>query len=113
MIFQLVKMISMKNLFISLILLIPVLNLNAQELGELAPPKKPMNFPDNAIGLDIMIGESGFGLGGFYRHYLANDLTLFGDISLSEAKDEREIEYYDYFGNPIVVGKRTGFSRYP
>ena len=106
-------MISMKNIFISLILLIPVLNLNAQEIGELAAPKESIHFPNNALGLDIMIGESGFGLGGFYRHYLADDITLFTDFSFSEAKDEREIEYYDYFGNPYVIGKKNRIFQIP
>ena len=106
-------MISMKNIFISLILLIPLFNLNAQGIGELAPPKEPIIFPDNALGLDVMIGESGFGLGTFYRHYLANDFTLFADFSFSEAKDEREIEYYDYFGQPFVIGKKNRIFQMP
>ena len=106
-------MINMKNLFIFIILLIPILSLNAQEIGEIAPPKAPMSFPNNALGLDIMIGESGFGLGGFYRHHLSGDLTFFTDLSFSEAKDEREIEYYDYWGNPYVIGKKNRIFQVP
>jgi hypothetical protein len=106
-------MITMKNIFISLILLIPALNLNAQDIGELAPPKKPMTFPSNALGLDVMVGESGFGLGGFYRHHLSGNFTFFTDFSFSEAKDEREIEYYDYFGNPFVIGKKNRIFQVP
>lgn len=106
-------MISMKNIFVTLILLIPLFNLNAQEIGELAPPKQPIIFPDNILGLDVMIGESGFGLGGFYRRYLADNFTLFADISISEAKDEREIEYIDYFGNPFVIGKKNRIFQVP
>ena len=106
-------MISMKNIFISLILLIPAFNLNAQEIGELAPPQKSITFPSNALGLDILIGESGFGLGGFYRHHLSGDFTFFSDFSFSEAKDEREIEYYDYWGNPVVIGKKNRIFQVP
>ena len=103
----------MKTIFITLILLIPVLNLKAQGIGEIAPPKEPMVFPPNAWGFDLMIGESGFGFGVFYRHQLIENLTLFSDISFSESKDEREFEYIDYFGNSFVVGKKNRIFQVP
>ena len=97
----------MKKLLLAAIILIPMLNVNAQEIGELAPDKKPEAFPNNALGLDIMFSEGGFGLGGFYRRQLSQKVTVFSDISLSEAKDEREFEYVDYFGNSYTVGKKN------
>ena len=77
----------MKKIIVTLILLIPLLNINSQSIGELAPPKKPIAFPPNAWGFDLMIGESGFGFGGFYRHQLNEVITLFSDISFSNADD--------------------------
>jgi len=103
----------MKKIIITIILLIPFLNINSQGIGELAPPKKPMGFPPNAWGFDLMIGESGFGLGGFYKQKIDDQFTFFGDISLSEAKDEREFEYYDFWGNPITVGKKNRIFQIP
>lgn len=99
----------MKRLFIKLIFIsiLPLFLISAQEIGELAPEKPPINFPDNAWGADIMIGESGFGLGTFYRHKLSLKWTMFTDISISEAKDEREFEFIDIFGNTITVGKKN------
>lgn len=98
----------MKKLLLAAIIIIPLLNVNAQEIGELAPDKKPEVFPDNTLGLDIMFSEGGFGLGGFYRRQFSDKLTGFADISLSEAKDEREIEYYDYYTNQMyTVGKQN------
>ena len=97
----------MKTLFISIILLIPLLNLNSQSIGELAPPKEPMSFPPNAWGFDLMISDGGFGFGGFYRHHIVNNFTMFSDISFSEMKDEREFEYIDIFGNKFTVGKKN------
>ena len=38
-----------------------------QGIGEIAPPEPPMQFPPNAWGFDLLIGESGFGFGGFYN----------------------------------------------
>jgi hypothetical protein len=98
----------MKKLLLAAIIIIPLLNVNAQEIGELAPEKKPEVFPNNALGLDIMFSEGGFGLGGFYRRQFSDKLTGFVDISISEAKDEREIEYYDYYTNQTyTVGKKN------
>jgi hypothetical protein len=89
------------------------LNINPQGIGEIAPPKPPMEFPPKVWGLDLMIGESGFGLGGFYRFEINNRLTLFTDLSFSEAKDDREFEYIDYFGNTFTVGKENRIFQIP
>ncbi len=98
----------MKKLLVAAIIIIPLLNVNAQEIGELAPDKQPEVFPDNALGLDIIFSEGGFGLGGFYRRQFSEKITGFADISISEAKDEREIEYYDYYTNRMyTVGKKN------
>ena len=103
----------MKKIIVTLILLIPLLNINSQSIGELAPPKKPIAFPPNAWGFDIMIGESGFGFGGFYRHQLNEVITLFSDISFSESKDDREFEFIDVFGNSFTVGKKNRIFQVP
>lgn len=97
----------MKKLFL-LILLFPFLALRAQKLGELAPEKPPEVFPNNSWGVDFMFGEGGFGLGTFYRHSFTHTLTGFVDLSMSEAKDEQEVEYYDIFkGDYVAVGKKN------
>ncbi len=103
----------MKTIFATVILLIPILTLNAQGIGELAPPKKPMVFPPNAWGFDLMIGESGFGFGGFYRHQMAQNFTFFTDISFSESKDDREFEFIDIFGRSFTVGKINRIFQIP
>ncbi len=95
----------MKTLLLTAILLIPFLNVNAQGIGELAPPKPPIKFPANAWGLDIMFSEGGFGLGGFYRRQLNDLITGFTDISVSEAQDPREFTFVDYWGNTYTAGK--------
>ncbi len=103
----------MKKLIFTAILLIPFLFINAQEIGELAPEKEPIIFPDNAFGLDIMFSEGGFGLGTFYRHRITNKITVFADLSGSEAKDEKEFEYVDYFGNTYTIGKKNRVYLFP
>ena len=98
----------MKKLIFILLLIIPFFNSNPQEIGELVPDKKPEEFPDNALGIDIMFSEGGVGLGTFYRREISRKITLFGDLSISESKDDQEFDYYDIFGRPIpVFGKKN------
>lgn len=105
----------MKKIFLiaGLILLIPLSILNAQRIGKLAPEKEPEVYPDNSWGVDIMFGESGFGIGTFYRRQLSDNWTAFADLSFAEAKDEREIEYIDYFGQTFVIGKKNRVFQLP
>ena len=103
----------MQRILITLILvLFPIISFS-QEIGEIVPPDPPATFPDNAFGLDVMIGESGFGIGGFYRHQTTRKLTFFTDFSFSEAKDEREFEYIDIYGNTITYGKKNRIFQIP
>ena len=97
----------MKKLILTAILLIPFINVSPQGIGELAPEKEPLIFPDNAFGVDIMFSEGGIGLGTFYRRQVAQDLTAFADLSISEAKDDREFEYIDFFGQTYTLGKKN------
>ncbi len=95
----------MKKFLLAVILAIPFLNVNAQGIGKLAPPKPPEVFPNNALGVDIIFSEGGFGLGTFYRKQIDQTLTGFVDFSISEAKDPQEFTYVDYFGNTYTAGK--------
>ena len=95
----------MKYLIIAAILIISCLNIKAQGIGELAPDKVPIIFPNNAFGMDLMFSEGGFGVGTFYRRTVTDDITLFTDFSISEAKDPQEFTYIDYFGQTQTPGK--------
>jgi hypothetical protein len=103
----------MKN-YILFLLLSPLLVLNAQKIGELAEEKPNIQFPVNAIGFDLMIGEGGFGFGGFYKHNYTNTLAGFIDFSISESKHEKEIERFDIFGFPLpILGKKNRVFLFP
>lgn len=97
----------MRKLIFLILFSIPTSFLLAQEIGEVVPQKPPMVFPPNAFGMEFQIGESGFGFGGFYRKQLNTKFALFTDVTISEAKDEREIQYIDYYGNTITFGKKN------
>jgi hypothetical protein len=67
----------------------------------------------NAWGGDILISNGGFGLGAFYRHQYDDD--LFGTVSLaiSDAKDDKEVEQVDWWGQTFVPGKKNRFLLIP
>jgi hypothetical protein len=68
----------------------------------------------NALGIDLLVSNSGFGLGGFYRRQYSDDLYGFATLSISEAKDDREVEVYDYFrGEFFTPGKVNRFILVP
>ena len=96
----------MKRILLIFFLLSPFF-LNAQKIGDMAPEKPPGEFPPNAWGVDLLFSDGGFGIGTFLRRSLSRKVTGFVDISFSESKNEREFEYYDYWGRPITVGKEN------
>lgn len=67
----------------------------------------------DAWGVDILISNNGFGLGGFLRHQYAED--TFGTMTLgfSEAKDDNEVEYVTYYGQTVIPGKINRFILVP
>jgi hypothetical protein len=67
----------------------------------------------NTWGVDVMISNNGFGLGTFYRREFTPDVFGFINFSISEAKDSREIEQYDIYGNSTVPGKLNRFMVLP
>ena len=68
---------------------------------------------DDGYGVDILLSNNGFGLGGFYRHQYSRD--FFGTLLLgiAESKDDNEVEYYDYWGQSFVPGKINRFLMMP
>ena len=94
---------KMKNLIIIIFFIASAIS--AQKIGKLAPEPQPIIFPPNAWGVDLMISDAGFGLGTFLRKSFSQELTGFVDVSFSEAKDDREVEYVNYYGQTFSVGK--------
>jgi hypothetical protein len=80
-----------------------------------APATPPDQEPYNNVwGLDVLISNDGFGLGTFYRRLFTPDLSGFVALSISEAKDEREVEQFDpYYQISYVPGKLNRFLVMP
>jgi len=76
-------------------------------------PTSPDKYP-NIWSLDILLSNDGFGLGTIFRRTLTPDLSWFVSFSISESKDEREVEYYDYYyGTMVAPGKLNRFLVLP
>ncbi|MBI1804761.1 MAG: hypothetical protein HY033_13555 [Ignavibacteriae bacterium] len=73
----------------------------------------PTNPPKHSWGIDLLISTGGFGLGGFYRNEYSDDLSGFLDFSISEAHDDDEKEFVDYYGNKFTPGKVNRFLVMP
>jgi hypothetical protein len=67
-----------------------------------------------AWGVDVMVSDGGFGLGLFLRKELSPDLAWFTTFSVSESKDDHEIERFDpYTGLSFTPGKLNRFLVLP
>jgi len=56
---------------------------------------------------DLHFSEGGLGIGFTYNKEVTPTTSIFADIMFSESKDAQEFEYYDYWGNVYVVGKKN------
>ncbi|MCX6138197.1 MAG: hypothetical protein NTV54_11955 [Ignavibacteriales bacterium] len=67
----------------------------------------------DAWGIDLLISGGGFGLGGFYRHQYSDDLYGTVSLAVSDAKDDKEVEQIDWWGQTFVPGKVNRFLLVP
>lgn len=83
-------------------------------LGALREPPAPAEpGPLSAMGIDLLVSNGGFGLGTFYRRAYSEDLAAFLDLSFSEAKDDEEKDFVDYYGRLVTPGKVNRFLVIP
>lgn len=60
----------------------------------------------NAWGFNILMSNSGFGAGFFLRHEYTDEIAGFVDFTISDVKDEGEVEYFNYWtGQSYVPNK--------
>jgi outer membrane protein W len=69
--------------------------------------------PKNVWGVNVQYSESGMGIGAIIYKRLSNVTDLFGSISIGGVTDNREFEYFDYYGNSYIVGKLNRVYKIP
>ncbi len=57
----------------------------------------------NTSGFDLIISTNGFGLGFFYGYNFSEKITGKVNLSISESKDEKEVEVYNPWTGEIIV----------
>ena len=58
----------------------------------------------SGLGFQILLTNSGFGLGGYYFRSISNSTSFMTDISLGAGKDERELKFFR-FGSSFIPNK--------
>lgn len=58
----------------------------------------------SGIGFQILLTNSGFGLGGYYHRALGEATSFMSEISLGAGKDERELKFFR-FGSSYIPNK--------
>lgn len=115
---------SVLPFFIFIVLTLCTAGLYAQDEGRIIfrDPKsggdKPMSEEElqprnNAWGADLMVGMDGFGLGAFYHKVFSEVLTGFITLSITEAQDARQKDFYTYYGEQISYNKINRVFRLP
>lgn len=58
----------------------------------------------SGIGLEILLTNNGFGLGGYYHRALGESTSLMAEVSLGAGKDEQELKFFR-FGSSYIPNK--------
>jgi hypothetical protein len=69
--------------------------------------------PRNNWGINLTFSDNGFGFGATKYFNLSKDVAFFGGITFSGAKDDREFEQSDFFGNTITPFKENRLFMVP
>jgi len=76
-------------------------------------PPEEIHDLTSSWGVNLLISTNGFGLGTFFRHEYSDVLSGYLDFSISEAKDDNEVEFIDVYGNTYTPGKINRFLVLP
>lgn len=66
-----------------------------------------------AIGVQVVLTNSGFGLGAYRTRQLTVDYALSMEVTLGAVKDEREVAFFDRFGRRDVPDKANYLLEIP
>lgn len=73
----------------------------------------PNNPYGTGAGFQLMLTNSGFGLGGYGQWTVSTNTSLLVETSISAGKDRREQKFFDFFGRSIIPNKANYFLKMP
>ena len=83
---------------------ITCLTARAQETGLPAQANEGANPYGSGVGLEILLTNNGFGLGGYYHRAISRSGSFMGALSLGAGKDEQELKFFR-FGTSFIPNK--------
>lgn len=101
-----------KLILITALLAITALTFS-QGADSLAPKMKIKKEPRNNWSINLSFSDNGFGLGATKYFALSKDVSLQTGIFFSGAKDDREFEQSDFFGNTVTPFKVNRLFMFP
>ncbi len=88
-------------LVISFLVALPVQAQDVETPGDQDETRNPYG---SGLGFQILLTNSGFGLGGYYFRSINTSTSFMTDISIGAGKDERELKFFQ-FGSSIIPNK--------
>lgn len=70
------------------------------------------NLYGTGAGFEVVVTNSGFGLGGYYLHAIDGTYSFLTEISLGSEKSEREVKFFG-LGQSFIPDKANYFIRVP
>lgn len=74
---------------------------------EASPAEDKEQTYGTGAGLEVLLTNSGFALGGYYQHEIGDVTSFILEANLGAGKNEREYKYYSRFGGGFVPNKRN------
>ena len=103
----------MKKLIILTAFLFGINSIFAQSGDSLKPKFKTKKESQNNWALNLSFSDNGFGFGAAKYFKLSKDISLNAGILFSGAKDDREFEQVDFFGNSVTPFKENRLFMFP
>jgi hypothetical protein len=89
-----------------LILLLFIAKLSLATGLQINPKPEPLlKDSRNNFGLSVIYSDKGYGLSGGYYKSISKSSDLFLNLSITGVSDNREFEYFDYYGNSYIQDK--------
>ena len=93
---------SMQWLVLSVCLLLTAATTARAQSADSEPERERVY--GSGFGAEVLLTNSGFGLGGYFHHSITDATSFMAEVSLGAGKDERELKFFR-FGSSYIPNK--------